>query len=106
MEVDLESSGRRALALDEDDLRLDHGGKHRRLFACEDCAEAWDAVCDKGVPSVCELVGYGSPITDAAASSIATMCEKFGSACSAAGGMEACTGQCVADDDITTGNQI
>lgn len=106
MEVELEASGRRASALDEDGLLVDHGRKHRRLFACEDCVEAWDAVCGKGVPSVCELVGYGSPITDAAAASIATMCEKFGSACAMAGGMEACTGQCVEDDDIATGDQI
>lgn len=110
--VKLTSSGRRSLAVNERDLLVDHfdhvdyGNTRRRLFACEDCVEAWDAVCDEGAPSVCELVSYGSPITDAAASSIATVCDVFGSACSSAGGTEACTGQCVEDDDIVTGDQI
>ena len=50
---------------------------HPRLLtiACDDCIEAWDAVCDEGVPSVCELVDYGAPISSAAEASIDIMCE-------------------------------
>lgn len=70
----------------------------RRLYACDDCVEAWDAVCDDGVPSVCDLVDYGSPILPAAEASIATMCEVMGRACSNSGGTEACAGQCGDDD--------
>lgn len=75
---------------------------HRRLYACDDCVEAWDAVCDDGVPSLCDLVDYGRPITSAAAASIATMCDVMGGgACSSSGGPEACSGQCESDDDGT-----
>lgn len=73
----------------------------RRLYACDDCVEAWDAVCDDGVPSVCDLVGYGHPISAAAEASIATLCDGMGRACSGSGGEEACLGQCEADDDST-----
>ena len=75
---------------------------HRRLYACDDCVEAWDAVCDDGVPSLCDLVDYGHPIKSAAEASIATMCNVMGGvACSSSGGAEACLGQCEGDDDGT-----
>lgn len=75
---------------------------HRRLYACDDCVEAWDAVCDDGVPSLCDLVDYGHPITSAAKASISTMCNVMGGgACSSSGGGEACSGQCEGDDDGT-----
>ena len=120
-EVRLTSSGRRGLLFDaegkyqEEEERAGDGmlvggdGRsqlvssksrgRRRLYACEDCVEAWDAVCDDGVPSVCDLVDYGSPISSAAEASIATMCEVMGRACSNSGGEETCTGQCGDDDD-------
>ena len=68
--------------------------ERRRLYACNDCEDAWDAVCDEGVPSVCSIVGYGSPLTDAATASMETLCESFGNACSQSGGAEACVDQC------------
>lgn len=55
-------------------------------------------MCDDGVPSVCDLVDYGSPILPAAEASIATMCEVMGRACSNSGGMETGAGQCGDDD--------
>lgn len=73
--------------------------QRRRLYGCDDCVETWDAVCDDGVPSVCDLVDYGSPISPAAEASITTMCEVMGRACSKSGGTETCAGQCGDDDD-------
>lgn len=76
-------------------------GRRRRLYACDDCVEAWDAVCDDGIPSVCDLVDYGHPFSESAEASIATMCDEMGGACSSSGGDEACSGQCDEDDDST-----
>lgn len=64
------------------------------LDDCDDCMDVWDAVCDEGVPSVCELLDYGSPITTSGEASISTFCEIFGNACSRSGGDEACEEQC------------
>lgn len=74
------------------------GHASRRLYDCIDCIDAWDNVCDEGVPSVCELVGYGSPITAVGQAAISTVCETLGAACSGSGGEEACAGQCEDDD--------
>lgn len=75
----------------------------RRLYDCVDCVEAWDNVCVEGVPSVCALVGYGSPITAVGAAAVSTVCDTLGAACSASDGEEACAGQCEEDDDGGTG---
>ena len=75
--------------------------QRRRLYACGDCVEAWDAVCDDGVPSVCDLVGYGHPVSATAEASIDILCDGMGGACSGSGGEEACLGQCEAEDDST-----
>lgn len=91
------SSARRQL-FEENESELDLDSR-RRLYDCDDCVEAWDAVCDEGVPSVCALVGYGAPLLSAAENSIATMCETFGGACSSFGGISACAGQCTHQDD-------
>lgn len=64
----------------------EHDNSARRLFACSDCVDAWDAVCDEGVPSVCALIGYSSALLPAAVKSIETTCGTFGSACSMSGG--------------------
>lgn len=85
--------------------------EHRRrsLYACNDCQETWETVCDEGVPTVCDLVDYGSPILATAEASIATMCESFGAACSRSGSVEACAGQCEDDegddDNDSTGKE-
>lgn len=93
------TSSRRGLAElspEEEDLNQH---LRRSLYACEDCVEAWDAVCDEGVPTVCDLVDYGSPISDEANASIEMLCTTFGSACAGSGGVEACEGQCEDGDD-------
>lgn len=83
------------------------GHTSRRLYDCVDCIDAWDNVCDEGVPSVCKLVGYGSPITAVGVAAISTVCDTLGAACSASGGEEACAGQCEdvggGDDDSGKG---
>lgn len=89
------SASRKLSEEDKSELDLD---SRRRLYDCDDCVEAWEAVCDEGVPSVCALVGYGTPLLSAAETSIATMCETFGSACSSFGGTSACAGQCTHQD--------
>lgn len=54
-----------------------------------------------GVASVCDLVGYGDPISSKAETAIQTLCVTFGSACSGNIATEACAGQCeVEDDDV------
>lgn len=72
----------------------------RRLHACTKCIKAWDVVCDIGVPSVCLLVDYGSPIMKYGEASINTMCNTFGAACTASEGQQACSPYC---EDGTTG---
>lgn len=107
--VQLRSSTRRALA---EEMQFGADGPvhfpgatleyRRRLYACSDCEKAWDKVCDVGVPTVCHLVGYDSPVLDATAASISMMCDTFGRVCSRYTSVEACAGQCVddGDDDI------
>lgn len=97
--VKLISGRRRDLAEEDGNVDGMHHQARRALYACDDCEEAWDMVCDSGVPSVCDLVDYGSPISAQATASLETVCNTFGGACSAAGGMEACQDQCEGDDD-------
>lgn len=91
--VELTSSTRRHLAQETAEAAM---VEPRRLdFAdCTDCAEVWDALCDEGVPSVCNLVDFGDPFSTGAVASMVTMCETFGSACSSSGATETCEGQC------------
>lgn len=114
--VELKYSNRRGLAEEQDEEQdeeedeeeenidgADEGPMfgNRRLYSCDDCEGAWNAVCDEGVPSVCNLVGYGSPLSSEAAASIEIVCRVFGAACSTYGELAACEGQCeqVCDDD-------
>lgn len=84
--VELKSSGRRNLAGEEDEQdAFDEGEEeekvtpvHRNLYACGDCEETWDVMCDQAASTVCELVGYGSPFSEAALTSIETFCNIFG----------------------------
>lgn len=116
--VDLTSSRRRRLDLAEEVEEEDHeeeestevegsnlrSTRGRRLYSCDHCAEAWDAICDEGVRSVCALVGYGSPLSAVAQASIDIMCETFGDACSRSGACEACAGQCEGGDEEKCGD--
>lgn len=69
--------------------------EHRRLFACEDCEEAWDAVCGQGLASVCDLQDYGSPFLENAVTSIDNACISFAVACASfTSASDACAGQC------------
>lgn len=102
--VKLTSSGRRKLEGKDFAQQGDVFERHRRLYACSECERNWDTVCDEGVPTVCNLVGYGAPILAAGEAAISTMCETFGNACSRAGGVEACAGQC--EGDGNGGNDV
>lgn len=73
----------------------------RRLYPCEDCIEAWGSVCDEGVPSVCALIDYGSPVSEVGEAAISKMCETFGTVCDNSGGSESCAGQCEESDNDT-----
>lgn len=77
----------------------------RRLYECDDCVDTWDAVCDEGVPCVCELLNFASELSDAAEKSMTTVCETFGSACSGSSGSEACDGQCEGGEEESTGGR-
>lgn len=70
----------------------------RRLYPCNDCEDTWNVVCSDGVPSVCDLVGYGTPFSTEASAAVQLLCSTFGDACSGSSGNEACEGQCVGDD--------
>lgn len=88
----------------EDDEETSFGdwGVHqqRRLYACEDCEETWEEVCETsdrqgGVGSVCELVDYyDDPIADLGQQGIDIMCDKFLGACNFFSAADACAGQC------------
>lgn len=99
--VKLTSSGRRDLVEEGGDQdAFDAGNEeasfvHRHLYACDDCEETWDVMCNEAVSTVCELVGYGSPFSQAASGSIITLCDTFGTdACSSYSGAEICQDQC------------
>lgn len=99
--VKLTSSRRRDLVEERGDQdAFDAGNEeasfvHRRLYACDDCEETWDVMCDEAVSTVCELEGYGSPLGQAASASIKTLCDTFGTdACSSYSGAEICQDQC------------
>lgn len=71
----------------------------RRLYACHDCEQTWDTVCDCGIDTVCDLVptlgsrAYRRFWTRDAKRSIRVMCRKFGKACRTSG-ERTCRGQC------------
>lgn len=93
--MELTSSDRRFLAEHENEEEVGVAeDTHRKLYDCADCEEAWDAVCDEGVPTVCDLVDYGSPFRGVASTSVEIICQTFRKACSALGASEACAGQC------------
>ena len=93
--VKLTESTRRALALDENGASTIEG-RRLEFEECTTCEEAWDALCI-AVPSVCDLVDYGSPFTSAAAASASSTCETFGGACSTYEASEACQDQCTTE---------
>lgn len=87
-----------------DTVGIDHDGtimvenRRRRLYECSDCVETWDAVCTVGVPAVCDLLEYGTPISTAAAASIETFCDVFASVCSSLTATDACKGSCAEEE--------
>lgn len=102
------SSGRRELLEDEGEYDvdmqvLDTGTmarpRRRLLYSCDDCEETWDTVCEQGIPSVCNVVGYGSPFSTEANAAIEVMCSTLGNACAGSTGDEVCDGQCVGDGE-------
>lgn len=88
----------------EENQQIDQGGideggqavqfEHRRLYACDDCDEAWDIVCNVGVPTICNLRD-NETLGTKGDSSVAIACETFGIACSKLSADEACDGQCI-----------
>lgn len=101
--IDVVRTKRRNLAEYEDIEADNFDGEalfgNRRLFACEDCVDTWDALCDEGAPCVCDMLNFKSNLSRVAEKSIKTICEKFGSGpCSDFGGPETCAGQCVSEE--------
>lgn len=90
--VELTESTRRALTGEANGAAAIEG-RRLEFEACTACEEAWDALCI-AVPSVCDLVDYGSPMNAAAAASASSTCETFGGACSKYDASEACQDQC------------
>lgn len=90
--VRLTPSSRRSLAEEENDAAT-IGARRLDFDDCTECEDAWVSLC-AGVSSICDLVDFGSPLSTAAAASVATTCETFGSACSSYDASEACEGQC------------
>lgn len=81
------------------DIAIEHHGR-RRLYACDDCENTWDLLCDTGLPPVCALqTEYGSVFDTLGAASIDTMCSTFASACGGISAFDACDGQCEDEDD-------
>lgn len=48
-----------------------------RLYQCGDCGEKWDTVSSGGIPAVCNLLEYGSPISAVAGASPETFCDTW-----------------------------
>lgn len=97
--VRLTSSTRRALAHQQNDAVVAMEGRRLDFAVCTVCEEAWDALCS-GVSSVCDLADYGSPLSTAAAASVDTVCDTFGSVCSSYEASEACQDQCTDDEGV------
>lgn len=65
-------------------------------YACTDCEETWDTLCNVGLVDVCYWAGLlPGVLTVEAKTSLTTMCNKFGSACMASSSFLACGGQCI-----------
>lgn len=114
-EVDRKDTGGRMLLADENaeeaQLELEDLNEendvlfdHRRLYACEDCVSAWDAICTGGVSSICNLLGNDA-LGTAADTSIEIVCETFVNVCARLSAEEGCDGQCtppVIEGELTT----
>lgn len=93
------TTGTRTLAEDGDGQSDEYGDgttvvSHRRLYYCEDCQETWEILKYVGVYTVCDLVGYGSPILSSAATSINTLCNTFGEATYTLSAYSVCYDEC------------
>lgn len=66
----------------------------RRLYSCSDCKDTWETLRDYGVASVCDLVGYGSPLLSSADTSIGVVCNTFGEATNNLSADSVCDGEC------------
>lgn len=77
---------------DDDDHRDsdDESWGRRRLYDCGDCDDTINTLVSDGVPSVCNLSGYGDPIGGWAGMAIEIFCLYF----SFVSAEEACEGQC------------
>lgn len=75
---------------------------NRRLFACDDCADIWETLCDKGVSCVCKLLDFESDLSAAALKSFETMCKTFGSGACSPSSRELCAGQCEDEETENT----
>ena len=74
---------------------LDQDIMHRRLqYACYDCEEAWDVVCDITLPIICQLVG-NEVLGTVGAQAVDTTCTQFGDLCDSLSAAEVCDGNCV-----------
>lgn len=69
-----------------------YGG--RRLYACTDCEETWDTLCDNGLVDVCDWVELlPSVFTKDAQISLLIVCSAFGAECKMSAS-SVCDGQC------------
>ena len=84
--------------LETDETELDQENHRRRLYACSDCENSWDTMCDTGLGDVCGVVAWGG-LTGDAKTAVKIFCTKFNKECDAA----YANGETPCADDCTGG---
>eukprot|EP00904_Undaria_pinnatifida_P013068 jgi/Undpi1/8892/HiC_scaffold_25.g11354.m1 len=84
--------------LEVDETELNQENHRRRLYACSDCENSWDTMCDRGLGDVCGVVAWGG-LTGDAKNAVKLFCTKFNKECDAAyaNGETPCADDCTED---------
>ena len=86
--------------LEVDETELDQENHRRRLYACTDCENSWDTMCNVGLKDVCGVVAWGG-LTGDARTAVKIFCKKFNKECDAADA----NGETPCADDCTEGEK-
>ena len=79
--------------VEADERELDQEHHRRRLYACSDCENTWNTLCNTGLADVCAVWSSGALKGDAK-TAVKLFCKKFNKECDAASAEETCADDC------------
>eukprot|EP00904_Undaria_pinnatifida_P013069 jgi/Undpi1/8893/HiC_scaffold_25.g11355.m1 len=82
--------------VEADERELDQEHHRRRLYACSDCENTWNTLCNTGLADVCAVWSSGALKGDAK-TAVKLFCKKFNKECDAASAEETCADDCTED---------